>query len=107
MCGSRLSGHDLWFLEKNEKTWSWRIVFSTRCIRIDNITGCNILAITKRDEILLGSLGKVILYNLKTRTSRMIADKKSIGSWQTPHSHGNSFVSLNALGESSVMTFLD
>ncbi|KAI3953101.1 hypothetical protein MKW98_020296 [Papaver atlanticum] len=93
---------DLWFLEKNEKTWSWRIAFSTECIPIDNTTGCNILTITKRDEILIGSLWEVILYNLKTRTSRVIADNKWL-----PHSHFNSFVSLNALGESSVMTFLD
>ncbi|KAI3876293.1 hypothetical protein MKX03_001540 [Papaver bracteatum] len=63
---------DLWFLEKSEKTWSWRIAFSTGFFP----TGCNILAITKRDEILLGSLWEVILYNLKTRTSREIADKK-------------------------------
>ncbi|XP_026444622.1 F-box protein At3g07870-like isoform X1 [Papaver somniferum] len=95
---------DLWFLEKNEKTGSWRIVFSTQCI--DNTT--NILTITERDEIILGSLGKVILYNLKTRTSTVFADEKWIGrSWWLPHSHFNSFVSLNALGESSVMTFLD
>lgn len=71
------------------------------------IRGCILLAITRRNEILLGKCGMVIRHNLETETSEMIFDKKGYASWQLPYSHFNSIVSLNTLGESNVLIFSD